>query len=87
MSPFRWDVLLVALVLAVPLLAMGMRGDLATQDVVSRLPWCLAAGWGVIALLRFVTAPRTPDRSPSATGRPRAATPGATAEDDATLDD
>ena len=46
MSPFRWDVLLVGLVLAVPVLALGMRGDLTTEEVVTRLPWCLAAGWG-----------------------------------------
>ena len=82
MSPFRWDVLLVALVLAVPLLALGMRGDLTTEEMVMRLPWCLAAGWGVVALLRFATAPRTPARSPRTAGRTTAATPGASAEDE-----
>ena len=58
MSPFRWDVLLVGFVLAVPVLALGLRGDLTTQEMVSRLPWCLAAGWGVVALLRAVATPR-----------------------------
>jgi hypothetical protein len=25
---------------------------------VTRLPWCLAAGWGVVALLRWAATPR-----------------------------
>ena len=58
MSPFRWDVLLVGFVLALPVLALGLRGDLATEEMVTRLPWCLAAGWGVVALLRAVMTPR-----------------------------
>jgi hypothetical protein len=58
MSPFRWDVLLVGFVLAVPVLALGLRGDLTTEEMMTRVPWCLAAGWGVVALLRAVTAPR-----------------------------
>jgi hypothetical protein len=58
MSPFRWDVLAVAFVLAVPVLALGWRGDMALDVVVSRLPWCLLAGWGVVALLRWASRPR-----------------------------
>lgn len=58
MSPFRWDVLAVAFVLAVPLLALGWRGDMALDVVVSRLPWCLLAGWGAVALLRWASQPR-----------------------------
>jgi hypothetical protein len=59
MSPLRWDVLLVGLVLAVPVLALGMRGDFTAEEVTSRLPWCLVAGWVVVALLRLAGAPRT----------------------------
>jgi hypothetical protein len=59
MSPLRWDVLAVAFVLAVPLLALGWRGDMAMAVVVSRLPWCLLAGWGAVALLRWAVTPRT----------------------------
>ena len=59
MSPLRWDVLLVGFVLALPVLAMGMRGDLSAEEVALRLPWCLAAGWGVVALLRAAGTPRT----------------------------
>jgi hypothetical protein len=71
MSPLRWDVLLVGFVLAVPVLALGLRGDLTTEEMMTRLPWCLAAGWGVVALLRAVTTPRAsarakPTRSPAA---------------------
>ena len=58
MSPLRWDVLLVGFVLAVPVLALGLRGDLTTEEMMTRLPWCLAAGWGVVALLRAVATPR-----------------------------
>ncbi|HLM06518.1 MAG TPA: hypothetical protein VK402_15165 [Blastococcus sp.] len=71
MSPMRWDVLLVGFVLALPLLALGARGDLTTEEVVTRLPWCLLAGWGVVALIRAVGTPRTepaekPERKPFA---------------------
>jgi hypothetical protein len=58
MSPLRWDVLAVAFVLAVPLLALGWRGDMTMAVVVSRLPWCLLAAWGAIALLRWASRPR-----------------------------
>jgi hypothetical protein len=86
MSPFRWDVLLVGLVLAVPVLALGLRGDLSTEEMVTRLPWCLAAGWAVVALLRFASAPRTPERS-SGPPRARAMTaPAVTPEDEPPTD-
>lgn len=62
MSPLRWDVLLVSFLLALPLLALGLRGDLTTEEVTTRLPWCFAAGWGVVALLRTVVAPPPPDK-------------------------
>ena len=62
MNPLRWDVLLVGLVLSIPVLAMGMRGDLSIDEVMLRVPWCLLAGWGAIALLRFAGTP--PKRAP-----------------------
>ena len=58
MSPLRGDVLAVAFVLALPLLALGWRGDLPLSDVAGRLPWCLAAAWGAVALLRWAARPR-----------------------------
>ncbi len=59
MSPLRWDVLLLGFVLALPVLAMGLRGDLTAEEVAMRLPWCLAAAWGAVAVLRFAGTPRT----------------------------
>ncbi|WP_209313701.1 hypothetical protein [Blastococcus sp. TF02A-35] len=64
MSPFRWDVLLVGFVLALPVLALGMRGDFTTEEMVSRLPWCLLAGWGAVALVRAVFTPPKPVPQP-----------------------
>jgi hypothetical protein len=58
MSPLRWDVLLVGFVLAVPVLALGLRGDLSTEEMMTRVLWCLGAGWAVVALLRLALAPR-----------------------------
>ncbi len=60
MSPLRWDVLLVGFVLALPVLALGLRGDLTAEEVTTRLLWCLAAGWGTVALLRWASTPRPP---------------------------
>lgn len=59
MNPLRWDVLLAGFVLALPVLALGLRGDLTVEEVTTRLLWCLAAGWGAVALVRLVTTPRT----------------------------
>jgi hypothetical protein len=52
-------------VLALPVLALGLRGDLSAEEVTLRLPWCLAAGWGAVALLRAAGTPRTPARPPA----------------------
>jgi hypothetical protein len=60
MSPFRWDVLLCGFVLAVPVLMLGMRGELTADEVATRLVWCLGAGWAAVALVRFALAPRRP---------------------------
>ncbi len=59
-SPLRGDVLLAGFVLAVPVLVLGLRGDLSAHDVALRLLWCLVAGWTVVAVLRFALTPRTP---------------------------
>ena len=69
MSPFRWDVLLVGFVLALPVLALGLRGDLTTEEMVTRLPWCLGAGYGAVALLRYAVTPRTPVKPAKPAGR------------------
>ena len=78
MSPFRWDVLLVGFVLAVPVLALGLRGDFTTEETVNRLPWCLLAGWAAVALLRAVATPPKPERK----RRPTPRRPAARSEDE-----
>ncbi|WP_029430806.1 hypothetical protein [Blastococcus sp. URHD0036] len=70
MNPLRWEVLGLALVLALPVLAMGYRGDLTLDDMVTRLPWCLVAAWAVVALLSAVARPRTPAEKPSRHAQP-----------------
>jgi hypothetical protein len=82
MSPFRWDVLLVGFVLALPVLALGLRGDLTNEEMVTRLPWCLAAGWGAVALLRYASTPPTPAKPAKPTGRVGATAPAASTRDD-----
>jgi hypothetical protein len=68
MSPLRWDVLGVGFVLALPLLALYLRGDLSVEEMTARLPWCLLAGYVAVALLRFASKPRTmPAAADSAT--------------------
>ena len=67
MSPLRWDVLVVSFLLALPVLALGLRGEFSVEEVTGKLPWCLAAGWTVVALLRWASSPRT---APARTGVP-----------------
>ena len=71
MSPFRWDVLLVGFVLAVPVAALGLRGDLSLEETLTRVLWCLAAGWAVVAVLRLAAAPPAPTvKKKTAAARP-----------------
>jgi hypothetical protein len=58
MSPLRWDVLLAGFVLSLPVLALGLRGDLTAEEVMIRVLWCLVAGWGAVAVLRYASTPR-----------------------------
>ncbi|WP_448614145.1 hypothetical protein [Modestobacter sp. URMC 112] len=73
MSPLRWDVLVAGFVLAVPVLMLGVRGDLTPDEVAVRVLWCLAAGWGAVALVRLASTPRTP--GPPAPADPAPADP------------
>lgn len=56
-SPLRRDVVLTGFVLAIPVLLLGMRGDLSAHEVVTRLLWCLAAGWAAVTVVRLATPP------------------------------
>jgi len=70
MSPFRPYVLITGFVLAIPVLALGLRGDLTADEVVTRLLWCLGAGWAAVSVLHMATRP-----SPPPAGRPAPGTP------------
>jgi hypothetical protein len=59
MNPLRWDVVLVGLLLSLPVLALGLRGEFTPEEVANRVLWCLAAGWAVVAVLRLATTPPT----------------------------
>ena len=82
MSPLRWDVLLAGFVLSLPVLALGLRGDLTIEEMTTRVLWCLAAGWGAVALLRLASTPRRTTGSASKS-RPAPASAQAPAEDTA----
>jgi hypothetical protein len=69
MNPLRWDVLLAGFVLSLPVLALGLRGDLSVEEMTTRVLWCMAAGWGAVALLRLASTPPTtagPKQRPAA---------------------
>ena len=63
-GPLRGDVLLTGFVLAVPVFLLGLRGEFTAQEVVHRLLWCLAAGWVVVAVVRFASTPPPPPKAP-----------------------
>jgi hypothetical protein len=76
MSPLRWDVLALSFVLALPLFGLWLRGEFTLDELTNRLLWCLAAGWAVVALLRWAATPRrpaqetTPAAAPAEDGAP-----------------
>jgi hypothetical protein len=72
MSPFRWEVLLVGFLLALPVVGLGLRGDLSTEEVMTRVLWCLGAGWAVVAVLSMALTP------PNARPQRRSADPAST---------
>ncbi|WP_448625382.1 hypothetical protein [Geodermatophilus sp. URMC 64] len=76
MSPLRWDVLGVGFVLALPLLALYLHGDLTVEAMTGRLPWCLVAGYVVVALLRWAGRPR--DEAPAGAIEPAEPEPSPT---------
>jgi Sec-independent protein secretion pathway component TatC len=70
MNPLRWDVLLVGLVFCLPVLLMGLRGDLTVDQMTGRLPWCLLAGWVAVAVVRSaMTPPPEPRKTPTVAER------------------
>jgi hypothetical protein len=68
-SPFRGDVVLTGFVLAIPVLLLAMRGEFTAEDVITRLLWCLGAGWVAVTLVRLASTPPT-TRAPAAAAEP-----------------
>jgi hypothetical protein len=67
-SPFRGDVVLTGFVLAIPVFLLAMRGEFTADEVITRLLWCLGAGWMAVALVRWAsTPPPTPRKQATAT--------------------
>ena len=69
-SPIRGDVLLTGFVLAIPVLLLAMRGDFTANDVVTRLLWCLGAGWAAVTVVRLASTPPPPKKSPATAPEP-----------------
>ncbi|MCW2578334.1 MAG: uncharacterized protein JWR66_4364 [Modestobacter sp.] len=59
-SPFRGDVVVTGFVLATPVFLLGMRGEFTAEEVITRLLWCLAAGWAAVSLVRWASTPPKP---------------------------
>jgi hypothetical protein len=76
MSPLRRDVVVTGFVLAIPVLLLGMRGQFSAQEVLTRLLWCLAAGWAVVSVIRLASTPPAPKKP----AKPAAGTTSASAE-------
>jgi hypothetical protein len=56
-SPFRPDVVVTGFCLAVPVFLLALRGEFTAEDVLTRLLWCLGAGWAVVSLVRWASTP------------------------------
>ena len=66
-SPFRWDVVVTGFVLAVPVFLLALRGEFTAEDVLTRLLWCLGAGWAVVSLVRWASTPPPPVKAATPT--------------------
>jgi hypothetical protein len=65
MSPFRGDVVVTGLVLAIPVFVLALRGEFTAEEVLTRVLWCLAAGWAAVAVIRFASTPPPPPKPPA----------------------
>ena len=63
-SPFRGDVVVTGFLLAIPVFLLGLRGQFTAEEVITRLLWCLAAGWAVVSVVRLASAPPAPKKAP-----------------------
>jgi hypothetical protein len=72
-SPFRGDVVVTGFVLAIPVLLLAMRGDFTANEVVTRLLWCLGAGWAAVTVVRWASTPPAPQKEPQTAAETAAA--------------
>jgi hypothetical protein len=66
-SPFRGDVLATGFVLAIPVFLLGLRGEFTADEVITRLLWCLGAGWAAVAVVRWASTPPPASRTRATT--------------------
>ena len=57
MNPFRLDVLALALLLGIPVVGLGLHGDLSVEQLAWKALACLAAATVALWLLRAVGRP------------------------------
>jgi hypothetical protein len=77
-SPLRGDVVVTGFVLAIPVFLLAMRGEFTAEEVITRLLWCLAAGWAAVSLVRWASTPPKP--APDASADDAVGDPGANGE-------
>jgi hypothetical protein len=66
MSPLSRSVVVTGFVLAIPVLLLGLRGDFTAHEVVTRLLWCLAAGWVAVSVVTWASTPPPKSKSKAA---------------------
>ena len=74
--PLSRSVVVTGFVLAIPVLLLGMRGDFTAQEVVTRLLWCLLAGWVAVSVVTWASRPPAPPPKQRAAAHTAAAGPG-----------
>jgi hypothetical protein len=70
MSPLSRSVVVTGFVLAIPVLLLGLRGDFTAHEVVTRLLWCLAAGWVAVSVVTWASTPPPAPPKPKAAAEP-----------------
>ena len=75
-NPLSRSVVVTGFVLAIPVLLLGMRGDFTAHEVVTRLLWCLAAGWVAVSVVTWASRPPPPPPKQRAPAHAAAAEPG-----------
>ena len=62
MNPFRLDVLALALLLGIPVIGMGLQGDVSVDQLAWKALACVGAATVAVWLVRAVGTPSTSGR-------------------------